>query len=79
MFLLTEFPLQTHHDRQLSAKCSSSLGATPEGVADRFRALGGGVGLPFRPGLERPENEGELGDTSPGLVGGVIELVEGRS
>lgn len=59
------------------------MGATPDGVVDRFRALGGGVGLPFRPGLERPGNEGEVGETSRpfdfGLVGGVIELVEGRS
>lgn len=50
---------------------------------DRFRALGGGVNLPLRPALERPEKVGEDGEvTRPfdlGLVGGDIELVEGKS
>ena len=50
---------------------------------DLFRALGGGVGLPLRPALERVEKAGEVGEmTRPsglGLVGGDIELVDGKS
>jgi hypothetical protein len=74
---------KTHQARQYSANFSSSLEATPDGVEDLFRALGGGVGLPLRPGLERPEKVEEVGETTPtfdpGLVGGVMELVDGKS
>lgn len=70
--------------RQCSAKISRSLEATPlDGVADLFRWLGGGVGLPFLVPLERPEKEGEVGESTRapdlGLVGGDIDVVEGRS
>lgn len=50
---------------------------------DLFLALGGGVGLPLRPALERVEKVGEVGEmTRPfdlGLVGEDIELVDGKS
>lgn len=79
-----EKKIRMYHCRQYSANFSSSLGATPEGVWDLFRVLGGGVGLPaFRAGLERPGKEGEVGETRRvldfGLVGGEMELVEGKS
>ena len=74
---------ESYQDRQYSANCSSSFGVTPSGVADLLRRLGGGVGLPFLTPRERPENEGEPGETirlvDLGLVGGDIEVAEGRS
>lgn len=49
-----------------------------------MRALGGGVGRPLKGVLERPENEGDVGDIKRlaldlGVIGGDIEVVEGRS
>lgn len=76
---------QTHHARQYSANISSSLGATPNGVIDRFRPLSGVLGLVAVRGvleLERPGKEGEVGDISRvdlGLVGGDMDGAEGRS
>lgn len=76
-------PGLAYHDRQYLAKVSSSLGATPNGVVDRLRPLGGGVGLAFLGVLERPGKEGEVGEINRplglGLVGGDMEGVEGRS
>ena len=72
-----------HHARQCSAKLSRSLAAAPEGVADLFRPLGGGVGRPFLVPRERLGKEGEVGErmrpADRGLVGGDMEVVEGRS
>jgi hypothetical protein len=75
--------MMTDHDRQLSANFSSSLGPTPIGVSDRLRVEGDGIGLPFLAILDLPVNEGVVGESRSnfdlGLVGGVIEAVEGRS
>jgi hypothetical protein len=54
--------VKAYHARQCAANCSSSLGATPTGVAERFRADGGGVVLAFLAALERPAKDGEVGD-----------------
>lgn len=53
-------------------------------MVERFRELGGGVGLVFLGVRERPLNDGEVGETNwpglvRGLVGGDIDAVEGRS
>lgn len=75
--------MMTDHDRQFSANFSSSLGPTPIGVSDRFRAEGDGIAPPFLAVLDLPVNEGVVGESHSnfdlGLVGGVIEAVEGRS
>ena len=53
-------------------------------MVERFRADGGGVGRAFLGVLDLPENDAEVGDTSPDfafelVAGGDIDLAEGRS
>jgi hypothetical protein len=68
----------TDHALQCSAKTSNSLGATPDGVMERFRE-DGEVGLVFRPPLDQPVDDGDVGEKPPVEGGDAIDEVDGRS
>lgn len=75
-------PKNEYHCLHKSPNFSKSVDEIAEGVVERLRALGGGVGRPLL--ICRPVNVGEVGDSTRlclerGLVGEVIEMEEGTS